>query len=332
MATLYDARGNRYAVVSPAQLRDAGLDIPPTAAEAARFSTRWAAAAIEAFCRVDDGQAPATKRHATDGLLVGPFQQAAPFDLLIINTDGSLAERSGNGLTIFAQALMDSGLVQPGALFHLNVHHHGASVDSPVSTQLTSASYGDVDGFWLDMGTPAFGAQAAGASGQLSTTEGSSIASVHALQTVNPAWHSSVFVRIGNPHCVTLLQRPADLPTMDWLRSTGFAVLKAIAFATSKQNGGAGDPCPLGVNLQWAVAIDKQRIQARVFERGEGPTMSSGTSACAVASAMWHTRQVTAGEIEVQMPGGTAPVRLVGNDGRLDQVCLFGVATRLVNG
>jgi diaminopimelate epimerase len=44
--------------------------------------------------------------------LVGPFQSSPPFDLLIVNTDGTLAERSGNGLTIFSQALSDQGFTQ----------------------------------------------------------------------------------------------------------------------------------------------------------------------------------------------------------------------------
>jgi diaminopimelate epimerase len=42
-----------------------------------------------------------SKSHRSDGLLIGPFQSAPPFDVLIVNTDGTLAERSGNGLTIF---------------------------------------------------------------------------------------------------------------------------------------------------------------------------------------------------------------------------------------
>jgi hypothetical protein len=42
------------------------------------------------------------KGYRSDGLLVGPFPDENAFALLIVNTDGTLAERSGNGLTIFS--------------------------------------------------------------------------------------------------------------------------------------------------------------------------------------------------------------------------------------
>lgn len=62
----------------------------------------WAALAIASECEWGTLPRAATpKAHRCDGLLVGPFQSAPPFDVLIVNTDGTLAERSGNGLTIF---------------------------------------------------------------------------------------------------------------------------------------------------------------------------------------------------------------------------------------
>jgi diaminopimelate epimerase len=91
---------------------------------------------------------------------------------------------------------------------------------------------------------------------------------------------------------------------------------------------GAGQPCPAGVNLQWAMRAGDQRIVARVFERGEGPTASSGTSASAVASAAWRVGWVSAGEVQVVMPGGTAPILLEARDGELTGVRLFGTAVR----
>lgn len=331
MAAIYDARGNRYAVATPQQVREAGLVLPATADQAAANAISWTRAAITRFCRGDSGAGRTAKAHATDGLLIGPFQAAAPFDLLIVNTDGSLAERSGNGITIFAQSLMDAGLIRPGARFTVNVHHHGRDVDSPVSTPLTSAERNGLTGFWLDMGAPAFGAQAVGASGRVGETQSPDINHVPALEAVNPAWSKSIFVRLGNPHCVSLIQRPAALPDMAWLGSAGLPALTAIAFSSAGDSLGHGDPCPNGINLQWAAAVNNRHIQARVFERGEGPTLSSGTSACAVASALWKSGQVIAGDVEVEMPGGIAPVRLVEQEGVLKHVCLFGVAARLAD-
>jgi diaminopimelate epimerase len=48
----------------------------------------------------------------SDGILVGPLpSDKAEFGLRILNPDGSEAEKSGNGLRIFARYLRDSELV-----------------------------------------------------------------------------------------------------------------------------------------------------------------------------------------------------------------------------
>ena len=48
----------------------------------------------------------------SDGILVGPLRsEKAEFGLKILNPDGSEAEKSGNGLRIFARYLRDSGKV-----------------------------------------------------------------------------------------------------------------------------------------------------------------------------------------------------------------------------
>lgn len=99
MTRMYDARGNIYAVVTPDNARSSGIELPALASDAAQTREAWAMSAIEAFCAWAPGtQPPGSKAHRCDGLLVGPFQSVPPFDLLIVNTDGSLAERSGNGL------------------------------------------------------------------------------------------------------------------------------------------------------------------------------------------------------------------------------------------
>jgi diaminopimelate epimerase len=81
-----------------------------------------------------------------------------------------------------------------------------------------------------------------------------------------------------------------------------------------------------GVNLQWAARASGNRVLARVFERGEGPTASSGTSACAVACAAWCAGWVEGAEVAVVMPGGTVPVRLQTQAETVLSVSLFGAA------
>lgn len=326
MTQLYDARGNIYAVTTPQALQALGIDLPDSAEQAAITRATWASAAIDALCNWPEGKRPdGAKVHRSDGLLLGPFQNAPPYDLLIVNTDGTLAERSGNGLTIFAQALTDGGQVHSESGFTLRVHHDKRDAPTPVTTQIETATIEGVSGFWLDLGTPGFGPAAVGAQAaglEQVDLNGHAVSRVQRLAQLSPAWTRSVFVRIGNPHAVTLVSSADALPSFEQLHAADLhTALTQIAFV-------GGEPCPAGVNLQWAYVESASRIIARVFERGEGPTASSGTSASAVASAAWQVGLVKAGLIEVVMPGGTAPVRLVEHEGTLQQVLLFGTARR----
>ncbi|WP_191488996.1 diaminopimelate epimerase [Pseudomonas sp. FEN] len=328
MPKFYDARGNIYAVASPAEVRGLGLDVPPSAAQAARQRRGWALAAVQALCGWG-GQEPARdgKQHRSDGLLVGPFQSQAPFDLLIVNTDGTLAERSGNGLTIFAQALSEQGLLPVQGACLLRVHHDQPSGLSPLATVVEPARVEDQQGFWLDLGKPAFGPAAVAALGVgEAELNGRQLSHVAQLSHLNAGWRCSQFVRLGNPHCVTLVEEPALLPSNAQMAEAALEPgLTRLAFAPPT---GAGKPCAAGVNLQWATLVAPGHLQARVFERGEGPTASSGTSASAVACAAWRVGWVEAGEVRVSMPGGTAPIRLVGQADELQSIHLFGTARR----
>ncbi|UVK90336.1 diaminopimelate epimerase [Pseudomonas sp. B21-051] len=322
MTQFYDARGNIYGVVSPQRLREAGIDLPNDAARCAVSRPAWSHAVIALCCDWPEGQRPAgSKSHRSDGLLIGPFQAAPPFDVLIVNTDGTLAERSGNGLTIFSQSLLEQGLMPAqGAL--LRVHHDKGDV---VETSVKPAAVEGVNGFWLDLGQPGFGPSAVAAQDVESREfNDHEVSHVTPLAQLDPAWQHSQFVRIGNPHCVTLLSDVAELPSNSQMRESPWAEgLTRIAYAMPT---GAGLPCPAGVNLQWAALESAQHIVARVFERGEGPTASSGTSASAVACAAWAVGWVASGGVHVVMPGGTAPILLEEIDGELVRVSLFGAA------
>ncbi|WP_333991416.1 diaminopimelate epimerase [Pseudomonas sp. S3(2024)] len=322
MTQFYDARGNIYGVVSPQRLHEAGIDLPSGAAQCAASRQAWSQAAIALCCDWPEGQRPAgSKSHRSDGLLIGPFQAVPPFDVLIVNTDGTLAECSGNGLTIFSQSLLEQGLMPAGGA-SLRVHHDKGDA---VETSVKTATVEGMNGFWLNLGQPGFGPSAVAAQDvENREFNGHEVSHVKPLAQLDPAWQHSQFVRIGNPHCVTLLTDIAELPSNPQMRESPWAEgLTRIAYAMPT---GAGQPCPAGINLQWAALESAQRIVARVFERGEGPTASSGTSASAVACAAWAVGWVASGEVHVVMPGGTAPVLLEEEQGELVRVRLFGTA------
>lgn len=321
-ARFYDARGNIYGVIAPAALQAIGL-YATDARSAAATAAGWAAAAIHACCSWPDAPPPGAKPHRSDGLLVGPFQASPPFDVLILNTDGTLAERSGNGLTIFATDLAAAGLA-PGGPFGLRVHHAGGD-PNPTHVLVEAAREAGVAGFWLALGQPGFGPEAVGAGpGGMLPHPGQASVTVPALAAVDPRWTRTVPVRIGNPHAVTFLPRGDDLPAMEALRRPPLlTALTAIAYAASSE--GSGNPCPAGINLQWAALRPDGDLSARIFERGEGPTESSGTSATAVACAARRLGLVKAARVLVHMPGGVAPLDFAA-DG---SVRLFGAATPL---
>jgi diaminopimelate epimerase len=238
-------------------------------------------------------------------------------------------------MTIFSQFLVDTGQANRSDAFLLRVYHGRPS--SPFIEARVEAGVRDGQtGFWIDMGLPTFGPSAVGASAEyvgVSEFEGRTVSRVFDLEKIEPSWACSQFVNVGNPHCVTFLKSPDLLPSMEQLGSEEWLPrLSAIANSTESDGiRGAGRPCKNGINLQWASVIGSDRpdsVEARVFERGEGPTLSSGSSATAVASAARKLGLVTGKMVNVKMPGGVAPVRFDEHNEILERVMLFGQAER----
>src|SRR5271154_6938246 len=87
--TKYHALGNDYIVINPKD-----LPAPLTVEQ------------IKTICHRNFGV-------GSDGILLGPLpSKKAQFGLRIFNPDGSEAEKSGNGLRIFARYLWDGKLVR----------------------------------------------------------------------------------------------------------------------------------------------------------------------------------------------------------------------------
>src|SRR5438552_8432682 len=221
MADFYDARGNTYFVASPDEVGKI-TDIPRTAAEAAKTRGHWAVRAIERICgRPGVSEASGSKKYLSDGLLVGPFPDGDAFGLLIVNTDGTLAERSGNGLTIFSQFLVDTGQANRSDAFVVRIYHDRPHVPL-VEARVEAATRDGHQGFWIDMGTPTFGPSAVGASLEhvgVSEFDGRSVSRVFELEQIQASWACSQFVNVGNPHCVTFLKKSDELPSMEQLGS-----------------------------------------------------------------------------------------------------------------
>ena len=301
---LYDARGNRYFVATPQFIsQEFGISFE-SARSAAESIGCWAQKIIDA--------PNLSILPQSDGLIIGPFNRASPFELLIVNTDGSLAERSGNGLTIFSQFLVEQKIVGPDKRFATRVCCTDANrVTNSYETSIQPENRQDDLGFWIHMGTPQFGGSAVGLldDGEVHSRVNNKTLVVKELEKIDPRWNRSVFVNVGNPHCVTILADISELPSPSHLKNESLSgCLSKITLATSDAH--QNSVFTRGINLQWATVVSPKRILGRVFERGEGYTASSGTSATAIACAAWNAGLTPETDISVEMPGGVAPISL----------------------
>lgn len=226
----------------------------------------------------------------SDGILYGPLPSAvADFALRILNPDGSEAEKSGNGLRIFASYLKDSGRVGSEPF---TVETAGGIV--------TCAIAPDTGLITVDMGKVSFAAERIPVSGL--NGEALNFPLVLGTQSV-----TACAATIGNPHCVILS--------------------KDISAAETCRLGPLIEchPCfPNRTNVQFLKVLDRQTIQIEIWERGAGYTLASGSSSSA-AGAVARRLGLVDDSIRVKMPGGEIQLQIAADYA----VRMTGPATRV---
>lgn len=220
-----------------------------------------------------------------DGVL-GVDPDADPVRLRIFNPDGSEAEKSGNGLRILAAWLRDAGRVGtepfPVAL-------PGETVELVVVESSATAHTVRVD-----MGVPSFRA------GDIPFDDVDPEAEVEGRSLAVEGTPLGIhLVSVGNPHCVVFF---------DDLDGSRF---RQLAPALQAHPG-----FRVGVNVQFATVVDDTTLEARIWERGAGETLASGSSACAIVAAAHRSGRLDAPAVRVVMPGGTVTIDR-DTDGRL---------------
>ena len=216
----------------------------------------------------------------SDGILARVATDAADFGLRIFNPDGSDAEKSGNGLRIFARYLLGRGEVEVGRQF--SVETPGGIVRMVVLEWRDDSATVEVE-----MGRASFRSAAVGLPGPDRDVDGEML-ELEAGDRV-----SINTVSIGNPHCVIF----EDEVDVDDLRRRAPQISTHPWFER-------------GTNVQFARAVGADAVEAWVWERGAGETSASGSSACAVAAAAVRRGLVTSRDVEVRMPGGTLEVHV----------------------
>lgn len=215
----------------------------------------------------------------SDGVLVAIESDAAEFGVRIFNPDGSEAEKSGNGLRIFAAFLLDRGRVELRQPFSVE------TLGGVVRMEILDASEDGVLMVEVEMGRASFRSGAVGLPGPDREVEGET------LELPGGDRVEMNTVSIGNPHCVCF----EDELVVDDLRRRGPQISTHPWFAK-------------GTNVQFVRALGPAEVEAFVWERGAGETLASGSSACAVAAAAVKRGLVQDRRVTVRMPGGSLVV------------------------
>jgi diaminopimelate epimerase len=211
----------------------------------------------------------------SDGILALVPSKQADFGLRIFNPDGSEAEKSGNGLRIFARYLHATGKTKKK---HFTVETKGGLV----TIALHLDRHGDAGAATVEMGQATFTPSALPCT--LDVPE-------LIQQPIDAAGRSLIFtgLSVGNPHCVVFK------PTGEsWSRED------LLALGPALENHRL---FPKRTNVQLAVPTGPKDIFILIWERGAGETQASGSSSCAAASAAVRLGLVKS-PVTVNMPGG----------------------------
>lgn len=212
----------------------------------------------------------------SDGILAFVPSKKADFGLRIFNPDGSEAEKSGNGLRIFARYLHATGKTKKK---RFSVETKGGLV----AIDLHIDRHGDASSVTVEMGQASF--KPAALPCTLDVPE-------LIQQSIEAAGRTLSFtgVSVGNPHCVVF-----KLAGDSWSRED------LLKFGPILENH---PMFPRRTNVQLAVPTGPKEIFILIWERGAGETQASGSSSCAAASAAVRLGLVKS-PVTVKMPGGT---------------------------
>lgn len=252
----YHALGNDYIVLDPVDWPGAELPSPDQ---------------IRALCDRHFGL-------GSDGILWGPVSTAgAPYGLRIFNPDGSEAEKSGNGLRIFARYLSEHH--SPASRL-MEIHTLGGPVVARVHDGDRTVT--------VDMGRVRFNSAAIPVAGPEREV-------INEQLSINGTTFTYCAATIGNPHCVL----PVPRVDPELAKRHGAEIEHHSNF-------------PQRINVQFMEVIDRERIRIEIWERGAGYTLASGSSSSA-AAAVAHRLGLVDERVVVEMPGGNLEIEISGD-------------------
>jgi diaminopimelate epimerase len=222
-----------------------------------------------------------------DGLILYTSPGDGTARMTLYNADGSPSELSGNGVRCLAA---------------LVVHQHASSRrGAPIDVVRV-----DTDAGWKTLSLVAHG------SGRFTFRAAMGEPEDIRKEMIEAAGESLevTTLRVGNPQCVAIVDA---LPDEARFQRLGPALSTHPRFSA-------------GTNVEFARVESPDRVRILIWERGVGPTLASGTGACASAvSAIVHAG--ASRDVEVIAPGGAQRV-----EWRDDGIFLTGWAEMVFEG
>ncbi|HEY3066065.1 MAG TPA: diaminopimelate epimerase [Methylomirabilota bacterium] len=231
----------------------------------------------------------------SDGILLRVPTTRAHFGLRIFNPDGSEAEKSGNGLRIFAKYLWDHGHTRAPAF---TVDTKGGVVEC-----VCHVKDGHVGFVTVEMGRVTFRAPDIPMNGPDREVVGVP------LQLGDGTALAVTALSVGNPHCVVFRDRLDESEC----RRLGPLIERHPAF-------------PARINVQFARVRGRDGLDILIWERGAGFTLASGSSSCGAAAAAVRNGLCDPGPVSVRMPGGELVIHVRPDwslrlEGPVEEVC-----------
>ncbi|AHW59128.1 diaminopimelate epimerase [Draconibacterium orientale] len=214
----------------------------------------------------------------SDGILLKVPSENADFGLRILNPDGSEAEKSGNGLRIFAKYLYDHGFTAEKSF----------SIETPgglVRAEITEEKNGKAFMIKVDMGKAIFESKKIPVNCEKEECIGDTLELEYRGYEIN-------CVSVGNPHCVVLTD---ELDEKE-IKTFGPQIETNPMF-------------PNRINVQFAKVVSPTEVEVMIWERGAGWTLASGSSSCAVACTVVK-RGLTERNLTIKMPGGNLAIEI----------------------
>ena len=243
----------------------------------------------------------------SDGLLVLLPSSIADLRMRIFNADGSEAEACGNGLRCLARYALYKGLANSRP----KAEEISVETLSGVRKAKLHNSGSQMAAIQVGMGEPRFGAGDIPVAIERDKSTAGAKPILNYPVTVDGKELLLNLVSIGNPHAVYFCQHEvSEFP----LSRVGPKMERHMIY-------------PNGVNFEVARVLNREQIEARVWEKGVGETLACGSGACAIAvSAQLHG--YTDQKVDIILPGGILGVEW---DGR-GEVFLSGPAEIVFSG